>query len=122
MTRPLTREQFEDAVADALDEIPQQLLDRLENVVFLIENEPTPEQRSGHGELLGLYVGTPLPDRMDSYLYGSLPDRIYLFQGPLTRHSRDRAELVEQIRITTLHEIGHFFGLDDDRLHELGWG
>lgn len=122
MTQPLTREEFEDAVADALDEIPQDLLDRLENVVFLIEDEPTPEQKPEHGDLLGLYVGVPLPARMDSYLNGSMPDRIYLFQGPLTRHSRDRDELVEQIRVTTLHEIGHFFGIDDDRLHELGWG
>ena len=122
MTQPLTREEFEDAVADALDEIPQDLLDRLENVVFLIEDEPTPEQKPEHGDLLGLYVGVPLPARMHSYLYGSMPDRIYLFQGPLTRHSRDRDELVEQIRVTTLHEIGHFFGIDDDRLHELGWG
>lgn len=122
MTQPLTREEFEDAVADALDEIPQDLLDRLENVVFLIEDEPTPEQKPEHGDLLGLYVGVPLPARMDSYLYGSMPDRIYLFQGPLTRHSRDPDELVEQIRVTTLHEIGHFFGIDDDRLHELGWG
>lgn len=122
MTQPLTREEFEDAVADALDEIPQDLLDRLENVVFLIEDEPTPEQKPEHADLLGLYVGVPLPARMDSYLYGSMPDRIYLFQGPLTRHSRDRDELVKQIRVTTLHEIGHFFGIDDDRLHELGWG
>lgn len=122
MTTPLTREQFEEAVADALDEIPQDLLDRLENVVFLIEDEPTTDQQPEHGELLGLYVGVPLPARMDSYLYGSLPDRIYLFQGPLTRHSRDRADLINQIRITTLHEIGHYFGMDDDRLHELGWG
>ncbi|MBC9957593.1 metallopeptidase family protein [Yimella sp. cx-51] len=118
----MSREQFEDVVADALDEIPQELLDRLDNVVFLIEDEPTDEQRPPHGDLLGLYVGIPLPERLDSYHYGSMPDRIYLFQGPLTRHSRDRDNLVEQIRVTTLHEIGHYFGIDDDRLHELGWG
>ncbi|MCG8655578.1 metallopeptidase family protein [Yimella sp. NH-Cas1] len=122
MTVPLSRADFEDAVADALDEIPQDLFDRLDNVVILIEDEPTDEQRGEHAELLGLYVGIPLPQRMDSYRYGSLPDRIFLFQGPLTRHSRDRADLIEQIRVTTLHEIGHYFGIDDDRLHELGWG
>lgn len=122
MSVALSREEFEDAVADALDEVPQDLLDRLENVVFLIEDEPASDQKPVHGELLGLYVGVPLPQRLDSYMYGSLPDRIYLFQGPLTRLSHDRADLIEQIRVTTLHEIGHYFGIDDDRLHELGWG
>ena len=122
MTVPLSRADFEDAVADALDEIPQDLFDRLDNVVILIEDEPTDEQRGEHAELLGLYVGIPLPQRKDSYMYGSLPARLFLFQGPLTRHSRDRADLIEQIRVTTLHEIGHYFGIDDDRLHELGWG
>lgn len=122
MSVALSREEFEDAVADALDEVPQDLLDRLENVVFLIEDEPASDQKPVHGELLGLYVGVPLPQRLDSYMYGSLPDRIYLFQGPLTRLSHDRADLIEQIRVTTLHEIGHYFGMDDDRLHELGWG
>lgn len=120
----LSQEEFEDAVADALDEVPQGLLDRLDNVVFLIEDEPTDDQRgcTHAGDLLGLYVGIPLPERMDSYSMGSMPDRIYLFRGPLTRMCHDRDELVEQIRITTLHELGHYFGIDDDRLHELGWG
>ncbi|GAB3584826.1 metallopeptidase family protein [Calidifontibacter terrae] len=121
----LSDEQFEEAVADALDEIPQELFDRLDNVVILIEQEPTAEQTAQNApgsELLGLYVGIPLPDRSDSYLYGSLPDRIFLFRGPLRRVCRSRSDLVAQIRVTTLHEIGHFFGIDDDRLHELGWG
>ena len=74
------------------------------------------------GELLGLYVGVALPDRGDGYGWGSLPDRIYLFSGPIQRLSRTREEVVEQIRVTLLHEIGHYFGIDDDRLHELGWG
>lgn len=116
--------EFEDAVADALDAVPQRFLDRLDNVVFQVEREPTAEQlEEAHGgDLLGLYVGVALPDRGEGYGLGALPDRIFLFSGPIQRHSRTRAEAVEQIRVTLLHEIGHFFGIDDERLHELGWG
>ncbi|CAM3440027.1 metallopeptidase family protein [Dermacoccus barathri] len=120
----LSRKEFEDAVGDALDAVPTQFLDRLDNVVFQVEDEPTPEQLADvdGGELLGLYVGVALPDRGDGYGWGSLPDRIYLFSGPIQRLSRTREEVVEQIRVTLLHEIGHYFGIDDHRLHELGWG
>lgn len=120
----LSRHEFEDAVADALDAVPQHFLDRLDNVVFTVEDEPTPEQlaHAEGGDLLGLYVGVALPDRGEGYGWGALPDHIYLFSGPIQRHSRTRAEVVEQIRVTLLHEIGHYFGIDDARLHELGWG
>lgn len=120
----LSRQEFEDAVADALDAVPAQFLDRLDNVVFSVEDEPTPEQLAdvGEGDLLGLYTGVALPDRGDGYGWGALPDRIFLFSGPIQRHSRTRQEVVEQIRVTLLHEIGHYFGVDDARLHELGWG
>lgn len=120
----MTEAQFEDAVADALDAVPQRFLDRLDNVVFQVEPEPTPEQKGEHadgGELLGLYVGVALPDRSEGYGWGALPDCIYLFSGPIQRVCRTRAEVVEQIRVTLLHEIGHYFGIDDARLHELGW-
>lgn len=124
----MTREEFEDAVADALDAVPQEFLARLDNVVFQVVDEPTERQLAdaciahGDGDLLGLYVGVALPDRGEGYGWGSLPDTIYLFAGPIQRHSRSRDEAVEQIRVTLLHEIGHFFGIDDERLHELGWG
>ena len=130
LTRPpsgavwLSPEEFEDAVADALDRIPQQFLDRLDNVVFKVEPEPTPDQlRSADGgELLGLYVGVAQPDRGDGYGWGALPDQIFIFSGPIQRVSASRQDVVDQIHITVVHEIGHHFGVDDARLHELGWG
>lgn len=115
----MSREEFEDAAADAMDLIPQELLDRLENVAITVEDEPEPGSTPG---LLGLYVGVPLPARDSSYGLGNLPDRIYIFRGPLTRYCATRDQLLQQIRITVLHEIGHHFGISDARLHELGWG
>jgi len=123
-----SREQFEDAVGEALDAVPRRFLDRLDNVVFQVEDEPSPEQLAqaciadGEGELLGLYVGIALPDRGEGYGWGAMPDQIFLFSGPIQRLCRSREQAIEQIRVTLLHEIGHYFGLDDARLHELGWG
>ncbi|NHN55958.1 metallopeptidase family protein [Calidifontibacter sp. DB0510] len=117
----LSDEDFDACVDDALDSIPTQLTDRLDNVAVLIEDEPSADQLPPEGTLFGLYVGTPLPQRMSGWEYGALPDRIYIFRGPLRRACRSVPELREQIRVTVLHEIGHYFGIDDDRLHELGW-
>lgn len=121
----MSDQEFEEAVDDALDSIPADLLQRLDNVAILIEDEvprdASPADPGPEHHLLGLYVGTPLPERLDSYSYGALPDRIYLFREPLRRISRSRADLVRQIRVTVLHEIGHYFGLDDQQLHDLGW-
>lgn len=119
MAIQMSREEFEDAVADAMDTIPQELLDRLDNVGITVEDEPAPGSAPG---LLGLYVGVPLTARDSGYGLGNLPDHIYIFRGPLMRYCHNRTELLKQIRITVLHEIGHHFGIDDDRLHELGWG
>lgn len=110
-------EQFDEAVGDALDAVPSELMALLDNVVFLVESEPPP----GDPELLGLYEGTPLTERGDAWA-GSLPDRITLFRGPLTRMCADRAELLDEIAITVVHEIAHHFGIEEARLHELGWG
>lgn len=115
----MSREDFEDEAGQALDLIPPEFLDRLKNIAILVEDEPAPDQPE---TLLGLYEGIPLTERLDSWAYGSLPDRITLFQGPLQRMSRTTQELREQIAITMVHEIGHYFGIDDERLHELGWG
>ena len=89
------------------------------NVAILVEEEPTPEQSRG-AELLGLYEGIPLDHRsvFDGY---AQPDRIFVYRGPLQRVSGTREELVEQIAVTVLHELGHLFGISDERLHELGW-
>jgi predicted Zn-dependent protease with MMP-like domain len=115
----LTRAQFEDTVADALDSIPQELFDRLDNVAITVEDEPEPGSSPG---LLGLYVGVPLTRRNSGYGLGNIPDHIYIFRGPLTRYCNTRPQLLEQIRVTVLHEIGHYFGMTDERLHEMGWG
>jgi predicted Zn-dependent protease with MMP-like domain len=107
---------FEDAVGDALDAVPSPLMGLLDNVVFLIEDEPPADEP----DLLGLYEGTPLTARGDGWA-GSLPDRITVFRGPLTRMCRDREELRAEIAVTVVHEIAHHFGIDESRLHELGW-
>ncbi len=114
----MSREAFENAVGDALDGIPVELMDRLDNVVFLLEEEPP----SHDPELLGLYEGTPLTERGDGWATGSLPDRITLYRGPLTRMCADEEELVDEIAVTVVHEIAHYFGIDEETLHELGWG
>lgn len=114
----MSRAEFEEVAGDALDLIPPELLNRISNVAILVEDEPPADQPG----LLGLYEGIPLPNRLDSYAYGSLPDRITLFQGSLQRYCRTQEELRQQIAVTVVHEIGHYFGIDDDRLHELGWG
>ncbi len=108
---------FEDAVGDALDAMPAELMALLDNVVFLVEDEP-PEHDP---DLLGLYDGTPLTER-DGGWAGALPDRITIYRGPLSRMCEDREELLDEIAVTVVHEIAHHFGIDDARLHEFGWG
>ncbi|SNC60752.1 Predicted Zn-dependent protease, minimal metalloprotease (MMP)-like domain [Kytococcus aerolatus] len=126
----LSPEEFEDAVGDGLDRLPQALLDRMDNVVILVEEEPTPEQlRSvdlpgAHGSgrsLFGLYEGTPLPQRGEFYP-PTVPDRISIFRGPLSRAFRSPQRLREEAARTVIHEVAHHFGISDERLHELGWG
>ena len=112
----LSRAEFELAVGDVLDAIPVDLLAVLDNVVFLVEDEP----QDGDPDLLGIYEGTPLTERGDSWA-GSLPDRITLFRGPLARMCADRQELLDEIAVTVVHEVAHHFGIDDGTLHDLGW-
>ncbi|GAA1638505.1 metallopeptidase family protein [Georgenia ruanii] len=117
----MTREAFEEAVADALDLIPAELTDKMDNVVVLVEDEPTPEQlQDAEEDLLGIYEGTPLTER-DSWWAGSLPDRITIFRGPTLRMCETAEEVVEEVAVTVIHEVAHHFGIDDHRLHELGW-
>lgn len=114
----MSREEFEEAVGEALDLVPEGLMDHLDNVVFLVEDEPEP----GEPDLLGLYDGIPLTERDDLGAGMQLPDRIFVYRGPLLRMCEDREELLDEIAITVVHEIAHHFGIDDDRLHSLGWG
>jgi predicted Zn-dependent protease with MMP-like domain len=114
----MTVEEFEGAVGDALDAVPAELMALLDNVVFFVEDEPPPEDP----DLLGIYDGIPLTERVDAWAMGALPDRITIYRGPLTRMCEDRDELLDEIAITVVHEIAHHFGIDDERLHDLGWG
>ncbi len=112
----LSEEEFELAVGDALDQVPEELLNLMDNVVFLIEEEP----ESGEPELLGVYDGVPLTERAEMW-GGALPDRITIFRGPTLRMCDSREEILDEVAVTVVHEIAHHFGIDDARLHELGW-
>jgi predicted Zn-dependent protease with MMP-like domain len=112
----MDRERFETLVAEALDSVPLELLDLVDNCVVLVEDEPPPDDP----DLLGLYDGIALTERDSSYTM-VVPDRIFIYRGPLTRMCESEEEVVEEVRITVVHEIAHHFGIDDDRLHDLGY-
>ncbi|HEY0694352.1 MAG TPA: metallopeptidase family protein [Kribbella sp.] len=112
----MSREEFEELVGEALDTIPPRLTRLMKNVVIMVEDTPPPQA----GVLLGLYEGVPLTERGDSYA-GLLPDRITIFRRPLLSVCDTRRDLVREVRVTVVHEIAHHFGIDDERLHELGW-
>lgn len=111
----MTDEEFEDLVGEALDSIPPQLLDAMNNVVVLVE--PAHPTQS----LYGLYEGVALTKRTSDYA-GFLPDTITIYRDPILAHAPTPAEARRQIAITVIHEVAHHFGIDDDRLDELGWG
>ncbi|QZN85210.1 metallopeptidase family protein [Cellulomonas sp. C5510] len=114
----MSREDFEDAVRDGLDLIPEELAARMDNVVVLVEDDPPADDP----ELLGLYEGVPLTERGEFWAAGSLPDRITIYRNPTLALCADRDEVVEEVAVTVVHEVAHHFGIDDRRLHELGWG
>ena len=109
-------EEFETLVQQALDEVPAELMRLVDNCVVLVEDEPPPEMAG----LLGLYDGVPLTERGEFYA-GVLPDRILIFRLPILALCEDHEDVVEEVHITVVHEIAHHFGIDDDRLHELGY-
>ncbi len=113
----MTREDFEDAVRDALDEIPEELAAQMDNVVVLVEDDPPADDP----ELLGLYEGVPLTERGELWAAGALPDRITIYRRPTLALCDSRDEVVDEVAVTVVHEIAHHFGIDDERLHELGW-
>ena len=112
----LDGEAFEALVVDELDQLPDEMIDGLENVVFVVEDRP----EDGSLDLLGLYDGFALTER-DRYGMGEMPDRIILYREPLLAVADDEEQLREEIHITLVHEIAHFYGIDDAQLHELGW-
>ena len=113
----MTRERFEELVGEALDEVPTELMSLLNNVVILVEDESPP----GESDLLGLYEGYALTERGWDYA-GVLPDRITIYRGPTLRLCDSEDDVVDEVAVTVVHEIAHHFGIDDTRLHELGWG
>ncbi len=111
----VSRRRFEELVEAALAEVPAELAALMENVAIFVED------RGDEPDLLGLYDGVPLTERDD---YGGMvmPDRIFIYREPICEISSDEDEVVEEVLVTVVHEIAHHFGIDDDRLHDLGWG
>ncbi|MEU5307669.1 metallopeptidase family protein [Streptomyces sp. NPDC021562] len=113
----MTREAFEELVSEALDRIPPELTRVMDNVAVFVEDEPPADDP----ELLGLYEGTPLTDRGEWYA-GVLPDRVSIYMGSTLRFCETPEDVVHEVAVTVIHEIAHHFGINDERLHELGWG
>jgi len=112
----MSRERFEELVGDALDTIPPELTRLMDNVVVLVEDD-APEDDP---ELLGLYDGIALTDRGGDYTM-VVPDRITIFRNPTLEICETEEDVVDEVGITVVHEVAHHFGIDDDRLHELGY-
>ena len=110
------RAEFEDLVGEALDTIPPELADLLDNVVIVVEDDAPADDP----ELLGLYAGIPLTER-GSWYAGALPDTITIYRNPTLAICESLEDVVEEVGITVVHELAHHFGIDDERLHQLGW-
>ncbi|MHA7648851.1 metallopeptidase family protein [Mycobacterium sp. ML4] len=115
MTVRMDPQRFDELVSDALDLIPTDLTAAMDNVVVLVADRHPDE-----GDLLGLYEGVALTER-DSDYAGALPDTITIFRDALLDVCSSETEVVDQVAVTVIHEIAHHFGIDDDRLDELGW-
>lgn len=114
------REEFEKVVEEALEQLPDEFTRNLDNIDIAIEDLPSGQRANSKMILLGLYQGVPLEKR-SHYYAGVLPDKITLFQRNIEAVCKTRDEMIEQIKRTLLHEIGHYFGISDKRLRELGY-
>lgn len=112
----MSADRFEDLVGEALDLIPPELAKAIDNVVVLVEPRDLEEP-----SLLGLYQGIALTER-DSHYGGYLPDTVTIYRDAILDICADEAEVVHEVAVTVIHEIAHYFGIEEDRLHELGWG
>lgn len=110
----IPEERFSELVDQALDSLPDELWEQFDNVAVVVEDRHPSEP-----DLLGIYEGIPLTDRIDYAMV--LPDRIAIFRIPLCEMCLDEEELVEEVRVTVVHELAHHMGIDDDALHDLGW-
>ena len=113
----MARERFEELVSEALDQVPPDLVRLMDNVVILVEDDPPP----GEPNLLGVYEGYALTERGWDYS-GVLPDRIVIYRNPILAVCSSDDDVVEEVAVTVVHEIATPFGIDDARLHALGWG
>jgi predicted Zn-dependent protease with MMP-like domain len=112
----MSRDRFEELVSDALDLVPPELTRLIDNCVVLVEDDAPADDP----ELLGLYDGIPITERDSTYVM-AVPDRILIFRNPTLAICESEDDVVEEVGITVVHEIAHHFGIDDDRLHELGY-
>lgn len=112
----MNAEEFEALVIEELDQLPDDMVDGLDNVIFVVEDRP----EDGSLALLGLYDGVAVTDR-GSYGMGELPDRIIVYREPHLEQCETLDELRDEVHTTLVHEIAHFYGIDDDQLHEMGW-
>lgn len=115
----MNKRRFEQVVDRALESLPAWVVERIDNLVVVVEERPSLDQ-DPEGDLLGLYEGVSLRDRSGDY-WGALPDQITIFRLPHLEMGLSDKELEQQIRRTVLHEIGHFLGIEEDRLHEIGY-
>lgn len=115
-SKEMTPTEFQAAVDRTLDELPEWVVNQLDNLTIVVDEEPPPQL----GDVLGVYEGVSLPERSADY-WGALPDQITIFRQPHLRMHLEGQALADEIRKTVLHEIAHHIGIDDDRLHELGW-
>ena len=123
--RQIGRLEFEELVDQALETLPAEFLEKMDNVELHVEEAPERELLEsmglfGRGTLFGLYQGVPRPQR-SSFSFVTLPDRIVIYRRPILRACRNRREVVEQVRKTVVHEIAHHFGFSEERLRELGY-
>jgi predicted Zn-dependent protease with MMP-like domain len=109
------RKRFEELVGEALDQIPDELAEQMDNVAVFVEDEPEGDD----GSLLGEYIGIPLTERFD--YTAVMPDRINIYRGPLLRLCHTEDEIIDEVYVTVVHEVAHHFGIDDEQLHRLGW-
>jgi len=116
-------DEFDELVQQAIEAIPEAAQRMMDNVVFFIEDEyePLPGEPE-NGEILGIYEGVALTERGQDWAAGAMPDRITIFKNPTLRTCATPEDVVREISITVMHEVAHHFGINDARLHELGWG
>lgn len=123
----LTDEEFEIAVQEAVDSVPEEFLDELDNVAILLADEPEAHDYEGDGyyaesgDLLGLYDGVSMIERASGYGYCDYPDTITIYKGPHERLDDKREVVIEEIRKTVVHEIAHYFGMDEDQVDAMGY-